>query len=56
MRLFEVPMACKTEFEELVGKDAGLWEAVHTLSDFHEGITISRFFAYSVMFDDIFGK
>jgi hypothetical protein len=43
--LFEVPMACKSEFEELVGKDAGLWEAIHTLSDFH----------VDVIFDDIFG-
>jgi hypothetical protein len=41
--LFEVPMACKTEFEELVGKDAGLWEAVHTFSDFHVDITINGF-------------
>jgi hypothetical protein len=31
VELFKVPMACKTELEELVGKDAGLWKAVHTL-------------------------
>jgi hypothetical protein len=45
VRLFKVPKACKTEFEELVGKDAGLWEAVHTLSDFYVDITINGFFA-----------
>ncbi len=43
MELFKLHMACKTEFEELVGKDAGLWEAVHTLSYFHVGITINGF-------------
>ncbi len=45
MGLFEVSMACKMEFEELVGKDAGLWEAIHTLPDFHVDITINGFFA-----------
>jgi hypothetical protein len=42
--LFEVSMAGKSEFEELFGKDVGLWEAVHTLSDFHLDITINDFF------------
>ncbi len=44
MGLFKVSMACKTEFEKFVGKDASLWEAVHTLSDFHLDITINGFF------------
>jgi hypothetical protein len=44
-RLFEVPIASKTEFEELVSKDARLWEVVHTLSKFHEDITIKGRFA-----------
>ncbi len=44
MGLFEVPMMCKTEFQELVGKDAGLWAAVHAFSDLHVDITIKRFF------------
>ncbi len=56
MGLLEVPMACKMEFEEFVGKDAGLWEAIHTLSDFHVNITINHFFALSIMFHDIFDK
>ncbi len=45
MGLFEVSMACQTEFEEFVGKDAGLWEAVHTLPDFHVDKIINGFFA-----------
>jgi hypothetical protein len=49
-------MAWNMEFEELVGKDAVLWEAIHTLSDFHVDITINGFFAWSVMFDDIVGN
>ncbi len=44
MSLFKVSMAGKTEFEELVGKEAGLWEAVHTFPDFHVDITINCFF------------
>ncbi len=44
MGLFEVSMAGKSEFEELVGKDAGLWEAIHTLPDIHVEITINGFF------------
>jgi hypothetical protein len=43
--LFEVSMACQMEFEEFVGKDAGLWEAVHTFFDFHVDITINGLFA-----------
>ncbi len=42
MGLFK-SMACKTKFEELVGKDADLWEAVHTLSDFHADIPSMAF-------------
>jgi hypothetical protein len=42
--LVEVSMACQTEFEEFVGKDAGLWEAVHILPDFHIDITINGLF------------
>jgi hypothetical protein len=37
-------MACKTKFEELVGMDAGLWKAIHTLSNFHVDIPINGFF------------
>jgi hypothetical protein len=33
------------EFEEFLGKDAGLWEAAHTFSDFHVDITINGLFA-----------
>ncbi len=43
MGLFEVFMACQMEFEEFVGEDAGLWEAVHTIPDFHVDITINGF-------------
>ncbi len=43
MGLFEVSMMCKTEFQELVCEDAGLWEAIHTFSDFHVDITINDF-------------
>ncbi len=43
MGLFKVSMAGKMEFEELVGKDAGLWEAVHTLPDFHVDIPSTAF-------------
>jgi hypothetical protein len=43
--LFKVSMACQTELEEFIGKDAGLWEAVHSVSDFHVDITINSFFA-----------
>jgi hypothetical protein len=53
MGLFEVSMACQTEFEEFVGKDASLWEAVHSFSDFHVDITINNLFVLSVMFNDI---
>ncbi len=53
MGLFEVTIACKTEFEELVGKDAGLWEAIRTVSDIHVDKNINGFFVYSVMFNDI---
>ncbi len=45
MGLFEVSMACQVEFEEFLGKDAGLWEAIHTLLDLHVDITINGFFA-----------
>ncbi len=44
MGLFKVSMACQTEFEEFVGKDAGLWEAVQTFSDFYVDITINSLF------------
>ncbi len=44
MGLFKVSMACQTEFEEFVDKDAGLWEAVHFFSDFHVDITINSLF------------
>ncbi len=37
-------MACQTEFEKFVGKDAGLWEAVHSFSDFHVDLTINSLF------------
>jgi hypothetical protein len=43
--LFKVSMACQTEFEEFIGKDAGLWEAVHSFFDFHVDITINGLFA-----------
>jgi hypothetical protein len=43
--LFEVSMACQTEFEEFVGKDASLWEAVHPFSDFHVDLIINGLFA-----------
>jgi hypothetical protein len=56
MGLFEVPKTCKTEFEELVSKDASLWEAIHTLSNFHVDIIINSFFAQSLMFNDIVGN
>ena len=36
--LFKVAMACKAFLEELVGKDASLWEAVHAFAYFHVGI------------------
>jgi hypothetical protein len=42
--MFEVSMACQTEFEEFVGKDATLWEVVHSFSDFHVDITINGLF------------
>ncbi len=38
--LFKVAMACKARAEELVDKDAGLWESVHATAYFHVGITI----------------
>ncbi len=44
MGLFKVFMVCQTEFEEFVGKDAGLWEAVHSFSNFHVDITIKGLF------------
>ncbi len=44
MGLFKGSMVCQTEFEDFVGKDAGLWEAVHTLPDFHVDININSFF------------
>ncbi len=40
VRLFEVAMASKARTEELVGKDAGLWECVHAAAYFHVSITI----------------
>ncbi len=46
--LFKVPMACKMEFKEFVGENAGLWEAVHTLFDLHVDITINGFLAYAI--------
>ncbi len=42
--LFEVPMACKTEFQELVGKDGSLREVIHPLSDLPVDKTINSFF------------
>jgi hypothetical protein len=42
--LFAVSIACQTEFEEFVGKDAGLWEAVHNFPDFYVDITINGLF------------
>ncbi len=44
MELFEVSMACQMKFEEFVGKNAGLWEAVHIISDFHTDIIINGLF------------
>ncbi len=44
MGLFEVSLACQPEFEKFVGKDAGLWEAIHSFSDFHVDITINGLF------------
>jgi hypothetical protein len=38
-------MACQKEFEEFVGKDAGLCEAIHTYPNFHVDITINGLFA-----------
>ncbi len=49
MGLYEVSMVCQMEFEEFVGKDAGLWEAAHTFSDIHVDITINGLFAQSVI-------
>ncbi len=40
VRLFEVAMSSKACTEELVGKDASLWESVHAAAYFHVGITI----------------
>ncbi len=45
MGLFKVSMACQTELEDFVGKDASLWEAVRAFSDFHVDITINGLFA-----------
>ncbi len=44
MGLFKVSMVCQMEFEEFVGKDAGLWEAIHSFSDFHVDITTNGLF------------
>ncbi len=41
MGLFKVSMAGQPEFEKFVGKDAGLWEAIHSFSDFHVDININ---------------
>jgi hypothetical protein len=43
--LFKVSMACQPKFDKFVGKDAGLWEILHTCSDFHVDITINGLFA-----------
>ncbi len=40
MGLFMVPMSRKSFLEELVGKNPGLREAIHALSDFHEDVSI----------------
>jgi hypothetical protein len=38
-----VPMSCKSFFEEFVGKNPDLREAIHALSDFHEDVFIESF-------------
>ncbi len=53
--LFKISVACQTELEKIIGKDAGLWEAVHSFSDFYVDITINNLFTLPVMFDDIIG-
>ena len=40
VRLLEISMAGEALAEEFVGKNAGLWEAVHSPAYFHVGITI----------------
>jgi hypothetical protein len=44
VELIEVSMMCLMEFEEFVGKDAGLWEVIHTFSDFHVDIAFNNLF------------
>ncbi len=53
MRLFEVSVLCKSLLEEFVCKNASLWQAVHTLMDFHVDITIYSIVKESIMFDDV---
>lgn len=48
-----VSMLGKTFLEELVGKDTGLWEAIHALPDLHVNMSVADFALKVVMFDDV---
>ena len=48
-----VSMLGETFLEELVGEDPGLWEAIHTLPDFHVNMPLADLAFELVMFDDV---
>ncbi len=44
MGLVILPMFGKWFLEEFVGKNAGLWEAVHAFADFHVDVSIKMLY------------
>ena len=48
-----VSMLGKTFLEELVGKDSGLWETIHSFPDLHVNIPIEDLALKFVMCDDV---
>ena len=51
-----IAMLCQALFQQLLGNDTGLWQAVHSLSYFAvDGSVRSGKFAELVMIDNVFG-
>ncbi len=56
VRTFVVTMGEQPFLEELICKDAGLWEAPNLLPHFKVNKTIEGMFIQSVLFDNPFGE
>ena len=41
---FKIPKSCKAFLEELVGKDASLWESIRSFINLHVQISLERFY------------